>query len=128
MKARLKQFVRGLAAPLGGGLARLGISADAVTWAGVVAAGIAAWGFVRGDRPLALGALLASGLCDLLDGAVALPRVEGRDALVAVLGHPVRLGARALFEAQREVDGERLVGDALPELEPHKKPRPEDLP
>jgi CDP-diacylglycerol--glycerol-3-phosphate 3-phosphatidyltransferase len=76
VKARLKRLVRGLAAPVGNGLARLGISADAVTWAGVIAAGVAAWGFVRGDRPLAFGALLASGLCDLLDGAVA--RAGGR--------------------------------------------------
>lgn len=76
MKAKLKRLVRGLAAPLGNGLARLGISADAVTWAGVVAAGIAAWGFVRGSFLLALGALIVSGLCDLLDGAVA--RAGGR--------------------------------------------------
>lgn len=71
MKARLKRLVRGWIAPLGRGLARLGVSADAVTWAGVVAAGVAAWGFARGEFPLALWALLASGLCDLLDGAVA---------------------------------------------------------
>jgi CDP-diacylglycerol--glycerol-3-phosphate 3-phosphatidyltransferase len=71
VKARLKHLVRGLAAPVGDGLARLGVSADAVTWTGVVAAGVAAWGFARGNYPLALGALFASGLCDLLDGAVA---------------------------------------------------------
>ncbi len=71
MKTRLKRFVRGLAAPVGDGLARLGISADLVTWAGVVAAVAAAWAFARGRFPLALVALIASGLCDLLDGAVA---------------------------------------------------------
>jgi CDP-diacylglycerol---glycerol-3-phosphate 3-phosphatidyltransferase len=76
VKARLKRVVRGLAAPVGEGLARLGISADAVTWAGVVAAGAAAWGFARGNFWLALGGLLLSGLCDLLDGAVA--RAGGR--------------------------------------------------
>jgi CDP-diacylglycerol---glycerol-3-phosphate 3-phosphatidyltransferase len=76
VKSRLKRAVRGLVAPVGNGLARLGISADAVTWAGVIAAAAAAWGFARGDRWLALLALLASGLCDLLDGAVA--RAGGR--------------------------------------------------
>lgn len=76
MKSRLKKAVRGLAAPIGDGLARLGISADAVTWAGVIAAAAAAWGFACGNRRLALLALLTSGLCDLLDGAVA--RAGGR--------------------------------------------------
>lgn len=74
MKGRIKNLVRGLAAPAGRGLARLGVSADAVTFAGVVVAMGAAWAFYAGHRWLAFGALLASGLCDLLDGAVARSR------------------------------------------------------
>lgn len=74
MKGRIKIVVRSLAAPVGAGLARLGITADAVTIAGVFVALAAAWGFFVAHRWLAFGALLASGLCDLLDGAVARAR------------------------------------------------------
>lgn len=76
MKGRLKLLVRRLVAPVGSGLARVGVSADAVSWAGVVAAAAAAWGFAIGNRWLALASLIGSGLCDLLDGAVA--RAGGR--------------------------------------------------
>lgn len=76
MKSRLKRWVRGAAGPVGGLLARAGVSADMVTLAGVAAAFLAAYGFLVGSRPLAFSGLLASALCDLLDGAVA--RAGGR--------------------------------------------------
>jgi len=76
VKARLKTLVRGLVAPVGNGLFRIGVSADAVSWSGVVAAAAAAWGFAVGNRWLAVASLVGSGLCDLLDGAVA--RAGGR--------------------------------------------------
>lgn len=54
-----------------GWLVRRGIQADSVTWAGF-ALGLAAAGCIAAQRPLAgLLLLLASRLCDGLDGAVA---------------------------------------------------------
>lgn len=76
MKGRLKVWVRRLAEPIGAGLARLGISADTITVLGVVAAAAAAWGFYADRRWVAFSSLFASGLMDLLDGAVA--RAGGR--------------------------------------------------
>ena len=76
MKSRLKRWVREAAGPVGGFLARLGVTADGVTLAGVAAALAAAYGFFAGSRQLAFWGLLASALCDLLDGAVA--RAGGR--------------------------------------------------
>jgi len=56
---------------LGGGLAARGISANAVTWAGF-ALGLAAAAAIAGGRfGLGLLLILASRLCDGLDGAVA---------------------------------------------------------
>ena len=74
MKQGIKRAVRGAVDPLGRGLARIGLTANAVTGLGVLFAAVAAYGFVREDRALAFGFLLASGLFDLLDGAVARAR------------------------------------------------------
>jgi CDP-diacylglycerol--glycerol-3-phosphate 3-phosphatidyltransferase len=76
VKGRLKLWVRSLAGPVGCALARLGISADVVTLLGVAAAVVAAWGLFADRRWIAFAALFASGLMDLLDGAVA--RAGGR--------------------------------------------------
>lgn len=74
MKNGIKRAVRGAVDPIGRGLARIGLSANLVTGLGLVFAAVAAYGFVREDRALAFGFLLASGLFDLLDGAVARAR------------------------------------------------------
>lgn len=76
MKGAVKRMGRGAVAPLGKGLSSIGISADAVTVAGLLAAVVSAWGFATGSRPSAFFGLLGSGFCDLLDGAVA--RAGGR--------------------------------------------------
>lgn len=74
MKQDLKRTVRGALEPVGRALARIGLSANAVTILGLIFAATAAYGFVREDRVLAFAFLLASGLSDLLDGAVARAR------------------------------------------------------
>lgn len=74
MKNAIKRAVRGAVDPLGRGIARIGLSANFVTGLGLVFAAVSAYGFVREDRALAFGFLLASGLFDLLDGAVARAR------------------------------------------------------
>jgi CDP-diacylglycerol---glycerol-3-phosphate 3-phosphatidyltransferase len=75
--ASLKNFARGFALPVGRALSSIGITANAVTFAGLLFAGGA--GVLLGfDRRLAAFACLAgSGLCDLLDGAVARARGGG---------------------------------------------------
>ena len=74
LKRLLKDWVRGAARPIGSALASLGISANAVTVLGVVCAIPAAYAFYAGHYLQAFFYLLASGLCDLLDGAVARSR------------------------------------------------------
>jgi CDP-diacylglycerol---glycerol-3-phosphate 3-phosphatidyltransferase len=71
LKRLLKKMFRGAAGPLGGALARIGVPADLVTVLGLMLAVAASYGFVEGRRRLSFVALLFSGLCDLVDGAVA---------------------------------------------------------
>ena len=85
MKKRWKALFRQAAGPLGQALARGGIPANAVTVAGVLAAFAAAYGFLHGIRWLAFGALLGSGICDLVDGAVARAGGKRGTPLGAVL-------------------------------------------
>ncbi len=100
MKGRIKSAVRGGMRPLGTALARLGIPADAVTVAGVLAAGLAAWGFYRGNRAAALAGLLASGLMDMLDGAVARAGGKGGTRFGAALDSTLdRYGEGLVFGA-----------------------------
>ena len=70
----IKRAVRSLAAPVGAGLARLGISANAVTLFGLILAAACGFFLSRGNYGAGLACLLASSLCDLLDGAVARSR------------------------------------------------------
>jgi phosphatidylglycerophosphate synthase len=73
-KERLKRFAHGVLGPVVAGLARLGLTADHVTWLGLilgVAAGVA---FFEGNSQLAAALLLAGGLCDILDGELARRR------------------------------------------------------
>ena len=75
MKDALKTNVRGIALPIGRGLSKIGLTANGVTFIGLIFAFVSAWGFWQSDRVLAFGGLLLSGLADLLDGAVA--RAQG---------------------------------------------------
>lgn len=58
-------------APVGAGLQRLGVSPDVITGIGVVMAGACAVAIARGQFFLAFVLLLATGIPDALDGAVA---------------------------------------------------------
>jgi len=100
-KTRLKRWVRGLARPIGEALSKIGISADAVTYGGLAADFAASWGFYTADRWLAFGALVASGLFDLFDGAVA--RAGGRSG--------TRFGAA--LDSTLDRYGEMLVFGAI---------------
>lgn len=71
LKRQLKDIVRNAAKPIGRALAAVGIRADWVTVLGVVWAVPAAHAFYQGHYRRAFLFLLLSGLCDLLDGAVA---------------------------------------------------------
>jgi len=85
MKERIKTGVRALAAPIGDGLARIGVSADGLTIVGVLAAIPAAYGFYLGIGWLAFLFLLISALADLLDGAVARAGGKGGTRFGAAL-------------------------------------------
>jgi phosphatidylglycerophosphate synthase len=71
VKRWVKQFGRKAVAPVGRGLASVGITANQVTLFGLLVALTAAYGFWIGNRLLAFLSLLVSGVCDMLDGAVA---------------------------------------------------------
>lgn len=73
---RVKELVRGWALPVGGALGRVGVGPDAITWLGLLLAAVAGILLMRGSWIAAFFILLASSLCDLLDGAVA--RATGR--------------------------------------------------
>jgi len=71
VKTLAKTQGRRLAAPLARALANLGVSADHLTWTGLVASTLAGFLVAGGHfRPAALALLLGS-LCDVLDGSVA---------------------------------------------------------
>lgn len=73
----LKDRARGLAAPIGRGIAAIGLGADAITFLGFLLAVAAGLWLAAGRWPLAFAALALSSLCDLLDGAVARARGGG---------------------------------------------------
>jgi len=97
MKQALKTGVRGMALPIGRGLSRIGLTANGITFLGLVFAVVSAWGFWQSDRGLAFGGLVLSGLADLLDGAVA--RANG--------GQGTKFGAA--FDSSLDRYGEGLV-------------------
>jgi CDP-diacylglycerol--glycerol-3-phosphate 3-phosphatidyltransferase len=108
LKEQIKQMVRASARPAGSLAARAGISADLVTFFGILLAIVAAYGFWAGRRPVAFLGLLGSGLCDLLDGAVARARGKRGTAFGAALdstmdryGEGLVLGAVLLHLAAR---------------------------
>lgn len=109
MKDAIKQAGRGAVRPIGRALARAGVSANAVTALGALFAVPAAYGFYVGDPVLAFTGLLLSGLCDLIDGAVA--RADGGagtpfgaafDSTLDRYGEGLVLGAILLGLAERD--------------------------
>jgi len=62
------------AKPMGRGLAKLGLSANAVSWIGLSLGAAAAVGIAVGELGLAATFLFASGIFDVLDGMVARER------------------------------------------------------
>jgi CDP-diacylglycerol--glycerol-3-phosphate 3-phosphatidyltransferase len=76
LRKKPKEIFRRAAVPAGRHLAALGVTANAVSVAGVVLAAAAAYGFLTGRTWFTFFTLFFSGICDLLDGAVA--RAGGR--------------------------------------------------
>lgn len=73
----LKDRTRGLAAPVGRGIAAIGLGPDVITLIGFLLSVAAALWLADGRWILAFVALGAGSLCDLLDGAVARARGGG---------------------------------------------------
>jgi CDP-diacylglycerol---glycerol-3-phosphate 3-phosphatidyltransferase len=73
----VKDLARATALPVGRGLARMGLTADGVTFAGLLFALAVAAALGSGHRIYAVAFLLVSSMCDLLDGAVARARGGG---------------------------------------------------
>lgn len=101
----IKRAVRSLAAPVGAGLARLGISANAVTLFGLILAAACGFFLGRGDYGAGLACLLASSLCDLLDGAVARSRGRTGSPFGAALDSVVDRYGEAMILTGVLVDG-----------------------
>lgn len=98
MKSAIKDRGRGILAPIAHLLANLGVSPNVLTLLGLVASGVAGILIARGAFRGAALALLAGGLCDVLDGAVA--RATGRSSTFgAFLDSSVDRVAEMLFFA-----------------------------
>lgn len=67
----LRNPVNKLAEPAGAALQKIGVSANALTTAGIATAIAAGWAIASGRLWLGFVLLVATGLCDLLDGPVA---------------------------------------------------------
>ena len=63
--------VNKIADPIGAGLHKIGLSANALTFLGIAAAAAAMWAVATGRLILGFILVVATGLCDLLDGPVA---------------------------------------------------------
>lgn len=63
--------VNKIADPIGAGLHKIGLSANALTFLGIAAAAAAMWAVATGRLILGFILIVATGLCDLLDGPVA---------------------------------------------------------
>lgn len=68
---RIKKLGRETMRPIGAALANLGITANTITLIGLLFAGLCGFFLATGEWFFALLALLLSGGCDMLDGAVA---------------------------------------------------------
>ncbi len=97
--ASIKNLTRGLALPIGRALAAVGITANAVTFAGLIlAAGCGAL-LATDRRAGAFACLAGSALCDLLDGAVARARGGGGSIVGAAFDSTVDRYGEALVLA-----------------------------
>ncbi len=67
----------GLMTSIGGGLGKLGISPNALTGFSLVLAALSAGSVIAGWFGASAGLMIASGLCDVLDGAVARATGKG---------------------------------------------------
>jgi CDP-diacylglycerol--glycerol-3-phosphate 3-phosphatidyltransferase len=112
----IKNLVRESARPIGTFLASGGITADAVTVAGLCFAALCGVLLALGEWTLAFVSLLVSGLCDMLDGAVARARGGGGTAFGAALdstadryGEALILGGILVDAVHREVGAGFLV-------------------
>lgn len=101
INAHRRELVTSLLRPLGEGLARIGVTANALTLLGLLlAVGTAA--LIAVGRPVAAGVVLAAaGIADLLDGSVARAR-----------GGTTRLGGFYDSVADRLADGAVLAAIA----------------
>lgn len=107
VRSRFPDYVEAVTSPIGRGLARTGVTPNALTTAGLVLTGVAAW-FVANGRPVTGGlVLVAGGLMDTFDGAVA--RAAGRstpfggflDSVSDRIADGVILGALAWWVADQ---------------------------
>ncbi len=84
--------------PIGNALGAIGLTANAISVIGVLLAFPAAWGFYEGRFHLAFFFMLGSGLCDMLDGAVARARGGGGTKFGAALDSTLdRYGEGVVF-------------------------------
>lgn len=60
-----------IAEPIGAGLHKIGVSANALTFFGIAAAAATMWAVATGRLILGFILIIVTGLCDLLDGPVA---------------------------------------------------------
>ncbi len=80
MKGILKEKGKVLVVPVGKGLVRLGVTPEALTVAGLLAAGTAGWFFASGHLRLGGVFVLVAGILDSADGTVARLRGTVRPA------------------------------------------------
>jgi CDP-diacylglycerol--glycerol-3-phosphate 3-phosphatidyltransferase len=113
--ASLKRWARNLAAPVGTLLARIGISANTVTLSGLLLAIACGFFLGRDNWAAGLACLLASALCDLLDGAVARSRGGSGSPLGASLDSAVDRYGEAMILTGVLVNGivHRHQGEAF---------------
>ena len=103
----LKERGRGLVQPVGRGLASIGITANAVTFAGLASAAACGVSLALDHWLLALLFLVVSALCDLLDGAVARAGGGTGTAFGATLDSTADRYGEALILAGLLIDGVR---------------------
>jgi CDP-diacylglycerol--glycerol-3-phosphate 3-phosphatidyltransferase/archaetidylinositol phosphate synthase len=71
LNREIRRNYEALMLPVGRQLAKVGVSANAISGLAVGAAGVACWAFATGRLGLGLGFVLASVVIDMLDGSVA---------------------------------------------------------
>jgi phosphatidylglycerophosphate synthase len=107
----LKKVGRDLSRPVGNALAAIGVTANAVTIAGLLLAAGCGLLLARGQGLPAFLCLVASSLCDLLDGAVARANGQPGTRLGAALDSTADRYGEALILTGLIVDGLRDHGE-----------------